>query len=373
MKRKILYITCLLVLFISSSNLYSQTTYIRTVVHVMYTTPSEDIPNSTILGIINDVNKGFAKLTSPKFIRVPNIFGPDWANTNIQLCLADLDPASNPTNGITHTLISNKFAPVENPSSPSWNPSNYLNIYIVPVYNEPGFPSFVLGGWASTPTKPQMGATFNYVAVASNSIPYIPELLSHEIGHVFGLEHLDLDLFADTPKGIEPITPSTGYSTNCNSTLTNLNTSTLAQDGSHWGGVDPPDMVENFMGLTFCCQFMFTTNQANFMTNYINTHLSSWITTTCSTTTGLINFEAKALDLQIYPNPTSSNFSIIKKDNMGKCSIDIIDLNGKKCITKTNILYNTTIEIDYLPSGIYIIKIIDYQTKNVNYLRLAKN
>jgi len=223
---------------------YGQVTYIRTVVHVLYTSSANDISDITVQNYINEVNKGFSKQLTPSFTRPSSIFDTLWANTNIQLCLATQTPDGMATNGITHDLISYPFGDTQNPDAPIWDANTYFNVYLTPVYPQPGFPSFVLGGWASTPTSPQMGSTFNYAVVATNSIPLIPQLLTHEIGHVFGLNHLNSDLISDTPSGVENISPATGYSNVCSTSLQNSNTTTLNQDGLHWGGVDPPDMVE---------------------------------------------------------------------------------------------------------------------------------
>lgn len=344
---------------------HGQTTFIRTVVHVMYTNVSQDISDATVTNYIQEVNKGYAKQLAPKFLRSPDIFGPDWVNTNIQLCLASTDPNGNTTNGITHTLITDKFSPSQNPDAPAnpvWNPNNYLNIYLVPVYAEPGFPGFVLGGWASTPTNPQMGATFEYVLVSSNSIPFITELITHETGHYFGLDHVSDDLFADTPKGMEAIFPSTGYSPNCSISLQTQNTSTLAQDGNHWGGVDPPDMVENFMGLSFCCQFMFTTMQKNQMLSYINTHHSNKTITTCASIPTEIHQLNIDENMVIFPNPSEGLVNILPQKDLSQYELEVIDYKGQVLLKNLIYLNSNPLDLSMLSNGLYILKFCEVNT-----------
>lgn len=370
---KLIKLHLLIVALICNTTIFSQTTYIRTVVHVMYTNPSENISDAVVQSHIDDINKGFSKLYPAKFARTPDIFGNDWANTDIQLCLTNNDPNGNATNGITHTQIIEPFQFSQNPNSPEnpiWNSEDYLNIYFTPMYPEPGFPNFVLGGWASSPTNPMMGSTFNYVLIATNSTPFIAEVCCHEIGHLFGLVHVDNDLLADTPKGIESIMVSSGYSTSCSLDLQSRNTTNVAEDGNHWGGVDPPDMVENFMGLSMCCQFMFTSNQAESMQNYINMYLSSWIPPSCSAG---IEKNQESEPIKIYPNPTTSNFTILQKNGNGSFSLELIDQLGKIYETRTDVLYNTEIGIEHLLAGIYIVKIKDTQTQSIHYLKLLKN
>lgn len=353
-----------LILLFLEKNMSSQTTYIRTVVHVMYENISQDLSDAAVLNYINEVNKGYSKQASAKFIRTPDIFGSDWANTNIQLCLATSNPNGGTTNGITHTLINDKFITSQSPGAPDnpvWDPTNYLNIYLVPVYSEPGFPSFVIGGWASTPTEPQMGAAFDYVVVSTNSIPFIPELIAHEVGHYFGLKHVGDDILADTPKGMENILPSSGYSPSCNSGLQSINTTDLSQDGSHWGGVDPPDMVENFMGLSFSCQFMFTTMQKNAMQSYISTHHASKIITNCGSITGIneLNF---ANQVQFFPNP-NNGIVYIHFDNLNsKIKIKIVDVLGNIVIDFSDVYNDSSIDITKLQNGIYFIKVLGIET-----------
>ncbi len=358
--KKILY--SLTILFSSYFASYAQVTQIRTVVHVLYTSSANDISDITVQNYINEVNKGFSKQLSPTFTRASSIFDTLWANTNIQLCLATLTPDGITTNGITHDLISYPFGDTQNPDAPIWDANTYFNVYLTPVYPQPGFPSFVLGGWASSPTSPQMGATFNYAVVATNSIPLIPQLLVHEIGHVFGLEHVNSDLISDTPSGIENILPATGYSSVCSTSLQNSNATSLAQDGMHWGGVDPPDMVENFMGLSFCCCYMFTKGQKNSMNSYIQTHLSNWISSSCNITS---NMEVSDFSdsYKIFPNPTKSYFTVTSSSNNIQ-TIKIIDLLGKEIISLPLNEKELKINTQSMQSGVYFLQITN-DTHNV--------
>lgn len=371
--------TLLLAMFFKLSTGHTQTTYIRTVVHVLYTDAASNIADATVLNYIDEVNKGYTKQMAAKFLRSPDIFGADWADTEIRFCLATTDPFGAATNGITHTLISNKFIPMQNPTSPEnpvCNPTNYLNIYLVPVYPEPGFPDFILGGWASTPTDPRPGSTFDYVVVATNSIPTIPELIVHESGHYLGLDHVSDDALADTPAGLENISPlpGSGYSTSCTSSLQSQNTSTLAEDGTHWGGIDPPDMVENFMGLSMCCMFMFTNDQSTTMNNYITAHHSGKVMAACgSTSANEIESELSG-PFHVAPNPTSGIVSILRKNETEKCTIELKDIYGKTVLTLSLNAYENTLDLSHLPNGIYLMGIAQGEDKpNVHQSRLVIN
>jgi hypothetical protein len=344
--KKIIYSLTLLFLIQIAS--FGQTTYIRTVVHVLYTGSVNDVTDETVSNYIAEVNKGLAKQLTPTFFRSTPIFDTLWANTEIQICLATLDPNVITTNGITHTIISNPMQTSNTPIAPIWDATTYFNIYLTPVYPEPGFPSFILGGWASTPTNPQPGSIYNYALVATNSISFIPQFLSHEIGHVFGLDHVSQDLINDTPDGMESILPSTGYSTTCSPDLQNANTSTLTQDGMHWGGVDPPNMVENFMGLSFCCSYMFTKGQKSEMQSYIHTYLPNWITTNCEMSS-LSDKPSDLNNISIFPNPATD---VIRFGGATIISVSILDMAGKQIMMVEQVI-NNEILVDKLANGIY--------------------
>lgn len=337
----------------------SQTIYIRTVVHVLYTSQANNVSNTTVQNYITSINKAFAKQATPTFQRNTTIFDTIWTNTRIQLCLATTDPNNNPTNGITHTSISSPEIPGSNPSGPVWSAGNYFNIYLAPVYPEPGFPNFILGGWASKPTNIVPGAQCHYAAVATNATPpTIYETLAHEIGHVFGLDHLSDDNLSDTPLATENITPNTGYHTTCTSTLQNQNTSSLSQDGMHWGGVDPPDMVENFMNLSMCCAYMFTHQQGALMRQYISTHHGGWVIPSCSATTHLDHYTGSRISqINVFPNPANSKITVQLDPSFINKTIRITTIAGTEVKTIVIKGTETTIDVDQLSDGMYIIQI----------------
>lgn len=351
------FIYFLLINLLFNINSYSQTRYIRTVVHVMYTDASNNITDFQVTELINNVNKGFSKNMLEKFTRTPDIFSDDWENTDIQFCLAKLDENNNLTSGITHNPIDYPESPlaIPNVNYVHWDPSEYFNIYITPVYAEPGT-NFILGGWASTPYD-AITPDFSSVVVASQYInSFLAEILCHEIGHVFGLAHLDDDTCEDTPAGIEAINPfDHPYSTVCDINLQNANTTDLITDGNHWGGVNPPNLIENFMGLSFCCSFMFTSDQSAIMNASINSHFSNWIELLCQNSNEITNLN-QSEDYSIFPNPVNDVLNVSSKNQEG-FNLQIFNSYSELVYSTEKSLIEVNINVKDFPKGVYFLKI----------------
>lgn len=356
----------------------SQRLSIRTVVHVLYTNSSNDLSDARVLAVIDSVNKGFNKLLPATFTRSSPIFDTLWSATDIEFCLANTDPSGNSTIGITHTLISDPLmSAMSDPTTIiNWSPTTYLNIYLAPCYPEPGS-SFVMGGHA---LRPEDGYPNRAVLVASNVIPnHLSNVLSHEVGHILNLAHVcDESLAYDVTHGcynpMDFLTGELGYPTTCTDSIQELNTTTL--DGSYWSAVvpsiDPPDMVENFMNLSFCCAYMFTKSQRTVMRNYINTSLSAWLTTGCTTVSATEENEFM-FDLSTFPMPANHtlhvSFTLEKSEFL---NIELMDMNGKSILKNTiqgqTGKNNTSLDLRPLSTGIFLLKISSeksYQTTKI--------
>ncbi|MDA3890873.1 MAG: T9SS type A sorting domain-containing protein [Salinivirgaceae bacterium] len=74
-----------------------------------------------------------------------------------------------------------------------------------------------------------------------------------------------------------------------------------------------------------------------------------------------------AIDLSIYPNPTSANI-YISNSNLNAQFYRICNINGQ--IVKQDILSQQTIDISSLKKGVYIIKINDKETQHIGRLMI---
>ena len=66
------------------------------------------------------------------------------------------------------------------------------------------------------------------------------------------------------------------------------------------------------------------------------------------------SFNANAIDINIYPNP-SKDYINIKSTDLNNCTLTITSLSGKKLITTELIANLTSVDISSLTSGIYLI------------------
>lgn len=86
------------------TSLIAQVYYIPTVVHILYTDPADNMSTGNIQAMINHVNLGLRGLSQNNAVsRI--IFDTLWADTEIQICLAEVDPNALPTDGIVRKYL----------------------------------------------------------------------------------------------------------------------------------------------------------------------------------------------------------------------------------------------------------------------------
>jgi hypothetical protein len=221
---------------------------IPVVVHVVYNTSSENISDAQILSQINVLNQDFRR-TNPDADGV----WPQAADTEIQFCLATVDPSGNPTTGITRTSTSaTSFSTANNMKFNSsggkdaWPASSYLNIWVCDLSSGLlGYAQFP-GGSASTD-----GVVCDYLyfgTIGTATAPFNKgRTTTHEVGHWLNLRHIwgdggctvD-DFVSDTPLSDAPNYGCTIGHVSCSST----------------------DMVQNYMDYSDdACMNLFTAGQ----------------------------------------------------------------------------------------------------------------
>lgn len=246
-----------------SSNRISATRVLPTVVHVIYSNATENISTAQVISQIDVLNEDFGRL-NPDTTNTPVAFRPVAADTDIEFCLAQLDPNGNPTNGINRVSMGgspfsiNDFETNIKPAT-QWDPNRYFNIWVANL-------SGGLLGYAQFPeaaTLPGIGtgngaANTDGVVCLYTSVGRPPDnpfggvynqgrTATHEVGHWLGLRHIwgdggcavD-DFCADTPE-------SDGSNFGCPTTHVSCGTT---------------DMVQNYMDYTDdLCMNIFTQDQ----------------------------------------------------------------------------------------------------------------
>lgn len=231
---------------------------IPVVVHIIYTNATNNISEAQILSQIDVLNEDFRRLNSDA--------DGTWAqaaDTQIEFCMATVDPNGVATNGITRksTTQNDWYASQNNMKKSAqggidpWNTSEYLNMWTVPKILRDngatilGYAQFP-GGNAATDGV-VMG--YNYFGnIEQVSPPFdLGRTTTHEVGHFLNLRHIwgdggcgiD-DLVADTPE-------SDFQNFGCNPTHVSCGT---------------VDMVQNYMDYSDdACMNLFTQGQTDRM------------------------------------------------------------------------------------------------------------
>lgn len=182
---------------------------IPVVVHIIHNGTEigegSNIPLSQITDQIRTLNEDFRRLNSDR-VQTPLEFSGVAADANIEFVLATVDPNGLPTSGIvrvqgTKDVYSPNDAALISSIS-SWPSENYLNVWVLPIFNPPNspfigyatFPISDLSGLNFFPSSRETdGVTMDYrffgqggnAAAGSRG-----RTTTHEVGHYLGLRHI---------------------------------------------------------------------------------------------------------------------------------------------------------------------------------------
>jgi hypothetical protein len=336
---------------LSSQCSVAQTYFIPTVIHVVHTDLEDELPFSDIEFLINHVNLGLRGLSDNNTVSRP-IFDSLWADTEIQLCLATEDANGLATNGIVYKYVANPIQPgdffrIKGESLP-WDTDQYLNIWLCFM----GEGSDLDGGVTTSPTVPHSNFPNPYIGVMLNMDCYNPaQILIHEVGHFFGLKHLYTDNIDDTPCSDNSIDPEPA----CDPTFLTINT--CSDEAPSWNGVDPPDMIENYMEYYGNCAKMFTKGQKTRIRSYANTYYADMLaaqSSPCELVLTATHNPAQAA-VKLYPNPTSGPIVIEKP---GLFRYQLFTVHGL-LVQRASVQHQAEINMDALSPGMYVL-LIEY-------------
>ncbi len=231
---------------------------IPVVFHILHLGGSENISDAQILDALYILNRDFRN-QSPDTISILPPFHS--ADVNLQFCLATKD-----TNGNCTTGIVRHYTPLTNWEIVSlnymytWNPTKYLNIYV--VKNIPGF-SYA-GAYAHAPgsTVPAEDVIVTkHLGVGSfgTGTQLYSRGLTHEVGHWFDLPHIwgnGMPSIVCGDDGISDTPITMGFQSCPTTTMANCN-------------VGVAENHQNYMDYSGCPK-MFTAGQAAHMLAIIN-------------------------------------------------------------------------------------------------------
>lgn len=223
---------------------------IPVVFHVVYNGNAENISDAKVLSQLQVLNEDFRRTNAD----ADNYWGNSIpADTEIEFCLASVDPNGNPTTGITRTSTRKKSFSYSNDGVKfsgsggidAWPRDNYLNIWICDLSNGLlGYAQFPGSGSAATD-----GVVIDYAYTGTNSTyPYDGgRTATHEVGHWLNLRHI----WGDGGCGVDDFVADTPESDASNG-------------GCPIGHVScgTEDMVQNYMDYTYdACMNLFTQGQ----------------------------------------------------------------------------------------------------------------
>jgi hypothetical protein len=221
---------------------------IPVVFHVIYNTSAENISTAQIQTQLDVLNEDFRRLNSDA--------DGTWsqaADTEIEFCLATIDPNGNPTTGITRTSTSvsafgtnDQMKFNSSGGKDAWPAGDYLNFWVCDISGGIlGYAQFP-GGSASTDG---VVCDYQYVGtIGTATSPFdLGRTATHEVGHWLNLRHIWGD-------------------GNCNADdfVSDTPTSDAANYGCATGHVscNSTDMVQNYMDYSDdACMNLYTNGQ----------------------------------------------------------------------------------------------------------------
>ncbi|MCX6271750.1 MAG: zinc metalloprotease [Bacteroidetes bacterium] len=207
---------------------------IPVVVHVVWNTAEQNIPDEQVWSQFFVLNEDFRRL-NPDTIHTPAMFKPVAADCGIEFCMARRTPDSLPASGIVRVHTDTVQFPMDNTvksayagGSKAWDAKRYLNIWVCHMAGN-------ILGYAQMPGGPDStdGVVIDYRVFGKvgtlNPHYNLGRTTTHEIGHWLDLYHIwgddggscdGTDYVDDTPNAADAnyYCPSQPHLSACNDT-----------------------------------------------------------------------------------------------------------------------------------------------------------
>ena len=168
---------------------------VNTVVHVVHKTPAQNISDAQIKSQIRILNEDYAKNNADSS-KVPAVFQPLHADTQIQFKLATKDVFGNKSSGITRTKTTKSsfgtndaMKSSEKGGADPWPAHRYLNIWVCNLGGGLlGYAQFPGGPW-QTDGVVILHSAFGDTGTATDPFD-LGRTATHEVGHWLNLFHI---------------------------------------------------------------------------------------------------------------------------------------------------------------------------------------
>ena len=234
---------------------------IPVVVHVVWNTNAENISDAQVQSQIDVLNEDFRRLNSDA-----DDNWPQASDSEIEFCLATIDPNGNPTNGITRTFTTRSSFSSNNQvkfnasgGHNAWPADQYMNFWVCDLSGGLlGYAQFPGGN----PATDGIVCDYLYVGTIGTATPPfdLGRTATHEVGHWLNLRHI----WGDGGCGVDDFVSDTPLAGGPN--FTGFPCTFPGSNSCNTGANDDPDMFQNYMDYSNDgCMNLFTFGQRNRM------------------------------------------------------------------------------------------------------------